>query len=88
MHHLFLSGIAARDASVTDYTTADDTLTPAPPTPHVPTPPAVPPASHPLVTVPDLDFYLLEGERIAYNWCLIDVLAVFAQAHYHAATSR
>ena len=43
MHHLFLSGIAARDASVTDYTTADDTLTPAPPTPHVPTPPAVAP---------------------------------------------
>ena len=43
MHHLFLSGIAARDASVTDYTTADDTSAPAPPTPHAPTPPAVAP---------------------------------------------
>ena len=33
MHHLFLSGIAARDASVTDYTNADDTSIPTPPPP-------------------------------------------------------
>ena len=43
MHHLFLSGIAARDASVTDYTTADDTTAPAPPSPHTHTSPAVAP---------------------------------------------
>ena len=36
MHHLFLSGIAARDASVTDYTTADDTTVHAPPSPQAP----------------------------------------------------
>ena len=33
MHHLFLSGIAARDALVTDYTNANDTNVPTPPPP-------------------------------------------------------
>lgn len=41
-----------------------------------------PPSDHPIVHVPDLDFYLLEGDRIAINWCLIDVLAIFEEVGY------
>jgi len=41
-----------------------------------------PPASKPWVRVHDLDFYLLEGNRIKINWCIIDVVDLFEQVGY------
>mmetsp|Transcript_121083 Transcript_121083/g.343054 ORF Transcript_121083/g.343054 Transcript_121083/m.343054 type:complete len:410 (-) Transcript_121083:439-1668(-) len=42
-----------------------------------------PPPEHPWVVVHDLDFYLLEGDRIKINWCIIDVVNLFDQVGYH-----
>lgn len=42
-----------------------------------------PPPEHPWVFVHDLDFYLLEGDRIKINWCMIDVVNLFDQVGYH-----
>jgi len=41
-----------------------------------------PPASKPWVRIHDLDFYLLEGEKIKINWCIIDVVDLFTQVGY------
>lgn len=41
-----------------------------------------PPPEKPWVRLPDLDFYLLEGDRIKINWCIIDVVALFEQVGY------
>jgi len=42
-----------------------------------------PPPTKPWVKVRDLDFYLLEGDRIKINWCIIDVVDLFVQAGYN-----
>jgi predicted ester cyclase len=42
-----------------------------------------PPSNNPIVVVPDLDFYSVKESKIAYNWCLIDVLAIFDQVGIH-----
>lgn len=42
-----------------------------------------PPPEKPWVKIHDTDFYLLEGDRIKVNWCIIDVVDMFAQAGYH-----
>lgn len=42
-----------------------------------------PPPDHPWVVVHDLDFYLLEGDRIKINWCMVDVVNLFDQVGYH-----
>jgi len=42
-----------------------------------------PPPSKPWVRVRDLDFYLLEGDRIKINWCMIDVVDLFQQVGYN-----
>lgn len=41
-----------------------------------------PPMDKPWVRVRDLDFYLLEGDRIKINWCIIDVADLFQQVGY------
>jgi len=41
-----------------------------------------PPASRPLVRVRDLDFYLLEGDRIKINWCIVDMVDLLHQVGY------
>jgi predicted ester cyclase len=41
-----------------------------------------PPQGSPWVRVRDLDFYLLDGDRIKVNWCIIDVVDLFDQAGY------
>jgi len=41
------------------------------------------PPSKPWVQVRDLDFYLLEGDRIKINWCMIDVVDLFQQVGYN-----
>jgi predicted ester cyclase len=41
-----------------------------------------PPADKPLVRIHDLDFYLLEGDKIKINWCIIDVVDLFTQVGY------
>jgi len=40
------------------------------------------PADKPWVKIRDLDFYLLEGNRIKINWCIIDVVDLFEQVGY------
>jgi predicted ester cyclase len=43
----------------------------------------VPPPKHkPWVRIPDLDFYLIQGDRIKINWCIVDIVAVFQQCGY------
>lgn len=42
-----------------------------------------PPTSKPWVKVRDLDFYLMEGDRIKINWCIIDVVDLFMQVGYN-----
>jgi len=42
-----------------------------------------PPASKPWVRVRDLDFYLVEGDKIKINWCIIDVVDMFMQVGYN-----
>lgn len=41
-----------------------------------------PPASKPWIRVRDLDFYLLQGDRIKVNWCLVDLVDIFQQVGY------
>jgi len=41
-----------------------------------------PPAHKPWVRIHDLDFYLIEGNRIKINWCIIDVVDLFQQVGY------
>eukprot|EP00419_Tripos_fusus_P027840 CAMPEP_0172725988 /NCGR_PEP_ID=MMETSP1074-20121228/89681_1 /TAXON_ID=2916 /ORGANISM="Ceratium fusus, Strain PA161109" /LENGTH=406 /DNA_ID=CAMNT_0013552883 /DNA_START=101 /DNA_END=1324 /DNA_ORIENTATION=+ len=41
-----------------------------------------PPSNKPFVRIHDLDFYLLEGNRIKINWCIIDVVNLFEQVGY------
>jgi len=40
------------------------------------------PANHPWVHIRDLDFYLLDGDRIKYNWCIVDVVDLLIQGGY------
>lgn len=43
----------------------------------------VPPPDHsPLIYSKDLDFYIFEGDMIAYNWCMIDVVSILQQGGY------
>merc|ERR1719414_2910134 len=42
-----------------------------------------PPPSRPWVKVHDLDFYLVQGNRISINWCIIDVVNLFEQVGYY-----
>jgi len=42
-----------------------------------------PPASNPWVQVRNLDLYVMEGDKIKYNWCLVDVVDIFMQAGYN-----
>jgi len=41
-----------------------------------------PPPNKPFVRMHDLDFYLLEGNRIKINWCIVDVINLFEQVGY------
>eukprot|EP00928_Gymnodinium_smaydae_P045401 TRINITY_DN30270_c1_g4_i3.p1 TRINITY_DN30270_c1_g4~~TRINITY_DN30270_c1_g4_i3.p1 ORF type:complete len:424 (+),score=38.74 TRINITY_DN30270_c1_g4_i3:47-1273(+) len=41
-----------------------------------------PPSNHPKVRIHDLDFYVLEGNRIKKNWCIVDVVNLFEQVGY------
>lgn len=41
-----------------------------------------PPSDKPWVKVHDLDFYLLEGDKIKINWCIVDVVDLFTQVGY------
>jgi len=42
-----------------------------------------PPAGSPKVIIRDLDFYQVDGDKISYNWCLIDVVDLFEQVGYN-----
>jgi len=41
-----------------------------------------PPPGSPWVRIHDLDFYLIEGNRIKINWCIVDVVNLFEQVGY------
>jgi len=41
-----------------------------------------PPPDHPKVRISDLDFYEIRGNKIAYNWCIVDVVDLFEQVGY------
>lgn len=41
------------------------------------------PADQPLIRVKDLDFYIIEDNKILYNWCLVDIVAILQQGGYH-----
>merc|ERR1711974_391485 len=40
------------------------------------------PSIKPFIRIHDLDFYLMEGNRIKINWCIIDVISLFEQVGY------
>jgi predicted ester cyclase len=42
-----------------------------------------PPKNKPFIRLRDIDFYLLEGDRIKVNWCLVDIIDMFEQVGYH-----
>lgn len=42
-----------------------------------------PPRDQPKVRVRDLDFYIIEGNRIKVNWCIVDVVDLFEQVGYN-----
>jgi predicted ester cyclase len=41
-----------------------------------------PPPGNPWVKIRDLDFYIIENNRIKINWCIIDVVDLFSQGGY------
>lgn len=40
------------------------------------------PGDAPLIKIKDLDFYIIEGKKILYNWCMVDVVGIMQQGGY------